>query len=74
MVSKPNRIERQHPCPRPLDSVEQITQNFTIEDAKILDPFMGSGTTGLAAKNLGRAFVGIESNEKYFNIATERLK
>jgi DNA modification methylase len=43
-------------------------------DAKtILDPFMGSGTTGVACANLGRKFIGIEIEEKYFDIACERI-
>lgn len=40
----------------------------------ILDPFMGSGTTGVAAMQLGRRFIGIEIEEKYFNIAAERIE
>jgi len=39
----------------------------------ILDPFMGSGTTGVASINLGRKFIGIEIEERYFNIACERI-
>ena len=39
----------------------------------ILDPFMGSGTTGVACMNLGRAFIGIERERKYFDIACERI-
>lgn len=44
------------------------------EDSIIIDPFMGSGTTGLACKELGRNFIGIELNEEYFNIAKDRLQ
>jgi len=40
----------------------------------ILDPFMGSGTTGVACANLGRKFIGIEMEEKYFDIACERIE
>ena len=46
-----------------------------IPDAKtILDPFMGSGTTGVAAMNLKRKFIGIEREEKYFDIACKRIE
>lgn len=49
-------------------------QQFT-EDAKIiLDPFMGSGTTGVACVKLGRKFIGIEIDEKYFEIACKRIR
>ena len=44
------------------------------QSATILDPFMGSGTTGVAAMQLGRQFIGIEIEEKYFNIACERIE
>ena len=47
---------------------------FTREGDYVLDPFMGSGTTGLACKLLNRNFIGIDYEEEYFNIAEERLK
>ena len=53
--------------------VEDILKCFP--NAKIiLDAYMGSGTTGVACKNLNREFIGIELDEKYFNIARERLQ
>jgi DNA modification methylase len=45
-----------------------------IDSSIILDPFMGSGTTGVACANLGRRFIGIEIEPKYFNIACERIR
>ena len=61
-----------HPAPFPLALIEQI---IGATDAElILDPFMGSGTTAVAAKNLGRKYVGIELSQQYINIAEERLK
>lgn len=45
-----------------------------IEAETILDPFMGSGTTGVACMNLGRKFIGIEIERKYFDIACERVE
>jgi len=47
---------------------------FTREGDWVLDPFMGSGTTGLACKLLNRNFIGIDYEEEYFNIAEERLE
>jgi site-specific DNA-methyltransferase (adenine-specific) len=44
------------------------------EDTHILDPFMGSGTTGVACMNLGRKFIGIEKEPKYFDIACRRIE
>ncbi len=73
IVSNPNRIERQHPCPRPLDQVVEITDNFALPCGVVLDPFMGSGTTGVACVNTGRNFIGIERDAGYFKIAQERI-
>jgi len=73
MVSKPNRIERRHPYPRPIDLTTQIVENFTLPGGMILDPFMGSGTTGVACKSTGRDFYGIELEKEYYNLARERL-
>ena len=43
------------------------------DDVTVCDPFMGSGTTGLACKNVGRNFIGIEKDSKYFKIAKKRI-
>ena len=72
LVSKPNRLERQHPCPRPLDVVKEIMANFS--EGSILDMFMGSGTTLVAAKQLNRNAVGIEISPEYCEIARRRLE
>jgi len=60
-----------HPCPRPLDTVKYIIS--LTNSNTILDPFMGSGTAGVAAIQLGRRFIGIEIDEKYFDIAYNRI-
>ncbi len=70
-VTEKNSLARQHPCPRPIDQVQQIVENFSI--GTVLDPFMGSGTTGVACKNLGRNFIGIELDKTYFDLATKRI-
>ena len=57
----------------PVELIEKIVSNFTSENDTILDPFMGTGTTGVACENLNRKFIGIELDEKYFNIAEERI-
>jgi modification methylase len=60
-----------HPTQKPLKLVRHLIG--LTEAAEVLDPFMGSGTTGAAARSLGRGFVGIERDEGYFGIAEERL-
>jgi len=62
-----------HPAPFPVDLVQDHIISWSNEGDVVLDPFMGSGTTGIACKNTGRYFIGIELDEKYFNIAKERI-
>lgn len=72
-VSDTNRLAKQHPCPRQDDVCEFIISNWVPEEETILDPFMGSGTTGVAAVNLGRKFVGIEIDPGYYDLAKRRI-
>lgn len=62
-----------HPCPKPVEWGNQLVGKLTKEAQSVLDPFMGSGTTGVACMNLGRKFIGIEIEPKYFDIACERI-
>lgn len=66
------RIE--HPCPRSVEQVQNVLGRFTEPGELSIDPFMGSGTTGVACMNLGRKFIGIEIEPKYFEIACERIE
>jgi DNA modification methylase len=52
----------------------KVIARLSIESQTILDPFMGSGTTGVAAIQLGRKFIGIEREPKYFDIACKRIE
>lgn len=71
---KANHIEKtDHPCQFPVAIPARLIRALTIRDAIVLDPFMGSGTTGVAAILEGRSFIGIEKNEKYFKIAESRV-
>ena len=63
-----------HPAVFPYQLAEDQILSWSNEGDIILDPFMGSGTTGLAALNNGRKFIGIEINEEYFNSSSNRLK
>lgn len=62
-----------HPCPRKLGHVQWLVKWWSEDQDIILDPFMGSGTTLLAAKNMGRRVIGIEIEEKYCECAVRRL-
>jgi len=62
-----------HPCPKPIKWAEWLCSRAAVLGGLILDPFMGSGTTGVACANLGRKFIGIEIEKKYFDIACERI-
>jgi len=65
--------ERYHPTQKPLAVMKWVIDLCPKADL-ILDPFMGSGTTGVAAIQMGRKFIGIEREESYFNIACERIE
>ena len=62
-----------HPTQKPLALMEYLVKTFTNEGDTVLDFTMGSGTCGVACKNLNRNFIGIELDENYFNIAKERI-
>jgi len=64
----------EHPSPKPLEAMTILIQKYTNPYDIILDPFMGSGTTGVAAVQLNRNFIGIEIEPKYFDIAEKRIK
>lgn len=63
-----------HPTQKPVALMEWLIATYTNEGDSVLDFCMGSGTTGVACKNLNRNFIGIELNEKYFDIAKSRIK
>lgn len=62
-----------HPTQKPLALMTEIINKHTNEGDVILDPFMGSGSTGVACKNLNRNFIGIELDEEYLKIAEKRI-
>jgi len=62
-----------HPTQKPVALMEYLIRTYTNEGETVLDFTMGSGTTGVACKNLSRSFIGIEKDEEYFKIAEERI-
>jgi site-specific DNA-methyltransferase (adenine-specific) len=72
-VNGASRGAKPHPSTKPLKLMRELIELFTDEGETILDPFMGSGTTLRAAKELGRKAIGIEANKDYCLIAVERL-
>ena len=62
-----------HPTQKPISLMERIIEVFTNEGDTILDFCMGSGSTGVACKNLNRNFIGIEKYKQFFDIAKNRL-
>jgi site-specific DNA-methyltransferase (adenine-specific) len=67
------KIANNHPTVKPIALMEYLIKLVSKEEATILDPFMGSGSTGIAAKKLNRNFVGIEMDEGYYTIASKRI-
>ena len=63
-----------HPCPKPLSVWLKFLERFSLVRECVLDPFMGSGTTGVACVRTGRRFIGIEKEPKYFEIALKRIR
>jgi len=68
-----NQLNRVHPTQKPVTLFEYLIKTYTNEGETVLDNCMGSGTTGVACKNLNRNFIGIELDEGYFKIAKERI-
>ena len=77
LVSKPSKEEKgkynTHITVKPINLIEQLINIFSKKDSLIVDPFMGSGTTGICCKNLNRNFIGIELNKEYYEISKKRI-
>lgn len=66
--------DHQHPTQKPIPLLELLVKWYTSEGQTILDPFMGSGSTGVACMNLKRKFIGVELDEKFYGIAEKRIQ
>ena len=67
------RVQNNHPTVKPIELMKYLIEMVTPKGGTVLEPFMGSGTTGVAAVNLNRNFIGIEMDEHYFEIAENRI-
>lgn len=74
LTSKKERKYGKHPTQKPEKLVYNLMKILSNEDDIVLDPFMGSGTTGVVSKQLNRKFIGIEINKEYFEMANNRIK
>lgn len=72
-IKRGSKVTNTHGAVFPVELAEKVIGNFSSSGDTILDPFMGTGTAGVAAKNLNRSFIGVEMDETYFNIAKERI-
>ncbi|MCP4991324.1 MAG: site-specific DNA-methyltransferase [Colwellia sp.] len=72
-VGTNSKSKRLHPTQKPIELMEYLIKTYTNENETVLDFTMGSGTTGVACKNLNRKFIGIELDEGYFEIAKKRI-
>ena len=73
-ISNANQRGKTHPTQKPIPLMEYLIKTYTNEDEVVLDFTMGSGTTGVACKNLKRKFIGIELDKGYFEIAKKRIE
>lgn len=69
-----NKSKTLHPTQKPVALMEYLVKTYTNEGDLVLDFTMGSGTTGVACKNTGRKFIGIELDKGYFDIACKRIE
>ncbi len=71
---KKEQLNYQHPTQKPIELMTRLIKLITKKNDIVLDPFMGGGSTGIAAIQNGRKFIGIECNREYFDIAVKRMK
>jgi len=74
MLRKNNEPRGDHPTQKPVEVMRWCIGHLPVNSTSILDPFMGSGTTGVASVKMGKSFIGIEREKKYFDIACQRIR
>lgn len=70
----PAELKWKHPTRKPIKLMEYLIKTYTKPGEMVLDPFMGSGTTAVAALNVGRDYIGFEMSEEYYEMSLERIK
>ena len=73
-IGRPKKVAKSHGAIFPETLVSTVIQNFTKEGDVVYDPFMGTGTSAVVSKGMGRKYIGSEISESYLNIANDRLK
>ena len=73
VTPKSEKIDEGHPTQKNVETMEWLIERLTNERDVVLDPFMGSGTTGVACQNLNRRFIGYELDENYYSMANKRM-
>ena len=73
-INRDQRGKALHPTQKPVELCEYLIKTYSNEDGVVLDNCMGSGTTGVACIHTGRNFIGIEKEDKYFEIAQKRIE
>lgn len=73
-INRDNPRKRVHPTQKPVELLEYLVKTYTNEGDLVLDNCMGSGSTGVACKHTNRLFIGMEKEQKYFDIAKERIQ
>ena len=74
VIKEKRKPSKRHPTEKPLVVIKKFIEMSSNKDELVLDPFLGSGTTAVAANQLGRKYIGIEISEKYCKVAEDRLK
>lgn len=74
LTNPPDRVPGRHMTEKPVALMKELVGLFSNQGDTVLDPFMGSGTTGVACVKLGRRFIGVELEAKYFDIACRRIE
>lgn len=73
-IKRGKKVDKNHGAVFPLELAEKVIENFSKPGQIVFDPFLGTGTTGVAAKLLDRSFIGIELDADYFEIAKDRIE